>query len=89
MRWWRRFPREEELDRELRGHLEQEARELRDGGLTPEQAHFAARRALGNLTLIREDTRAMWGWTSLERLGQDIRFAIRTLRKSPSSPLSR
>ena len=38
---------------------------------------------LGNLTLAAEDARAEWGWTRLEQTGQDIRYALRTLRKSP------
>ena len=38
---------------------------------------------LGNLTLAAEDARAEWGWTRLEQTGQDIRYAVRTLRKSP------
>jgi putative ABC transport system permease protein len=39
---------------------------------------------LGNLTLAAEDARAVWGWSSAERLIQDIRLAVRRLRKSPS-----
>ena len=81
---WRWSRREDDLDRELSAHLELEAKELRDGGLAADEARFAARRALGNPALIKEDTRAMWGWTSMERCAQDLRFAIRTLRKSPS-----
>jgi predicted permease len=39
---------------------------------------------LGNLTLTAEDARAQWGWTWLERVGQDVRYAWRILRKSPA-----
>ena len=39
---------------------------------------------LGNLTLAAEDARAQWGWTRLEQTGQDLRYALRTLRKSPA-----
>jgi predicted permease len=45
-------------------------------------AAMADPRELGNLTLVAEDARAEWGWTRLEQTGQDIRYAIRTLRKS-------
>lgn len=38
---------------------------------------------MGNLTLAAEDARAERGWTRLEQTGQDVRYAIRTLRKSP------
>ena len=46
-------------------------------------AAMAAPGELGNLTLAAEDARAEWGWTRLEQLGQDLRYAVRTLRKSP------
>ena len=46
-------------------------------------ASMAAPGELGNLTLAAEDARAEWGWTRLEQLGQDLRYACRTLRKSP------
>ncbi|MCL4401296.1 MAG: ABC transporter permease [Acidobacteria bacterium] len=47
-------------------------------------AEIAGRRELGNLTLAAENARAVWGWTWLESLLADIRFAIRTLRRQPS-----
>lgn len=83
MRWWRRRKQDEDLDRELRAHLELEAEEQQDAGLPPVEARYAAQRVFGNTALVKEDTRAMWGWTSLERLGQDLRYALRTMRKSP------
>ena len=79
----RRKHREQDLDRELRSHLDLEAEERRAEGLAPDEARHAAHRALGNTTLVREDTRAAWGWTSLERLIQDLRYATRVLRKAP------
>jgi len=72
-----------ELDRELRAHLEAEAEEQQEAGLPPDEARYAAHRAFGNVTVIKEDTRAMWGWNSLERLGQDLRYAFRVLRRNP------
>ena len=83
MRWWRRKSREEDLERELRSDLELETEDLQAEGRTPEEAHRAAQRALGNITLIREETRAMWGWSSVESFGQDLRYAVRVLRKAP------
>jgi predicted permease len=83
MSWWRRKSREQDLDRELRSHLELEAEEQQNAGLQPDQANHAARRALGNTTLIKETTREVWGWTALERLWQDLHYSVRTLRKTP------
>src|ERR1022692_3471923 len=48
-------------------------------GLANEEARRAARRDLGNVTLVQENTRAAWGWTLLEQLGQDLRYAFRTM----------
>ena len=76
---WRR-KKENDLDRELRNHLELVAEEK---GLPSNEARAAALRALGNQTLVMEDTRAMWGWTSLERFVQDLRYAVRAMSKSP------
>src|SRR5438270_12431391 len=82
MRWWRRTKREEDLERELRSHLELEAKEQRDTGVDLEEAQYAARRAVGNATLAREDTRATWGWGWVESTCQDLRYALRFLGKS-------
>jgi hypothetical protein len=83
MRWRRRRKQEEDLDRELRAHLDLETEERREPGLPLDEARYGARRAFGNIALVKEDTRAMWGLTSLERLGQDLRYALRTMGKSP------
>ena len=83
MRWLRPKSREDDLERELRADLELEAQERQQNGLTPEEAHYAARRALGNTTYLKEEVRAMWGWTWYERLKQDLRYAARMLWKSP------
>jgi len=54
-----------------------------DRGEPPESARLAVRRELGNLGLIKEVTREMWGGASMERLAQDLRFGLRMLVKSP------
>ena len=82
MRWWR-SRREDELDRELRLDLELETAEHEANGLSPDEAQSAARRAFGNVTLMKEEVGEMWGWSSLERLLQDLRYAVRILRRSP------
>ncbi|HWQ57325.1 MAG TPA: ABC transporter permease [Bryobacteraceae bacterium] len=52
-------------------------------GEDPEAAALAARREFGNRTLVTEITREMRGWGSLEQLWQDIRYALRGMRRSP------
>ena len=80
LRWLpRRRRKEEELRDELRFHLEEEADDRRAEGLGDEAARRVARRNLGSLALVGEDTRATWTWTFLEQLAQDLRYAWRML----------
>ncbi len=88
MFWHRRKSKEEDLERELRSDLELEAEESRENGLSPEDARYAARRTFGNTTLIKEETRGMWGWGSVERIWQDCRYALRGLRKNSGFSLT-
>jgi predicted permease len=85
MRWdfWRRKRRETDLEDEIAYDLALDAEERIRSGATPHEADLAARRDFGNVGLLKEGIREMWGWTSLERLGRDIRYGWRTLRKSP------
>jgi predicted permease len=83
MRWWRIKKRDADLERELRSDIELEEEEQRERGLSPEEARRAALRAFGNPMLIREQTRAVWSWNSLENLLRDLRISIRTLLRSP------
>src|SRR2546430_2123326 len=80
LRWLaQRSRKEAELREELQFHLDEEAELHQAEGLAEEQARWAARRELGSLTLLQEDTRATWGWTILEQLRQDLRYAFRTM----------
>src|SRR5579871_2649468 len=81
---WRSRKREADLDRELRDHLDLEAEEQRGAGLSAQAARDAAQRAFGSSTLVKEDVRAAWGWTTVERLMQDLRYSVRVLRKAPA-----
>ncbi len=83
MRWWNRKNRERDLERELRSDLDLEIAEQEANGLPPDQARYAARRAFGNTTLVKEVTREMWGWMFFDRLKQDVSYALRGMRKSP------
>jgi macrolide transport system ATP-binding/permease protein len=80
-RLWRRR-KEAELREELQFHLANEADEREADGLTAEQARYAAHRDLGNVTLLREETRTLWTWTLVEQLAQDLRYAVRLMFKN-------
>src|SRR5919198_3023193 len=75
----RRGRKDAELREELQFHLDEDAGERIEDGAPADQARRAARRALGNLTLVEEDTRAAWTWTLLEQLVQDLRYGIRMI----------
>ncbi len=88
LRWLtQRRSREEQLSEELRFHVDEEAQELRKTGMTEDEARWAAHRGIGNVTLVKEDTRAAWGWTMLEQFLQDIRYAVRTILRNPGFTL--
>ena len=73
-----------ERARELDSYLELETASNRERGMTAEAARDAARRKLGNPTLIREEIYRMNSITFLETLWQDFAYALRVLRKSPA-----
>ena len=83
MRWWQAGKRDADLERELHSDLELEEEEQRENGRSSEEAHDAARRALGNIALIKDQTHETWGQAPLDRLLQDFRYTLRQLRGSP------
>ncbi len=80
---FRRSKPADDIDEEIRSHLEMEERENLESGMAPDEAHYAALRRFGNVTLVQERSREMWGWNSVETLGQDLRYGLRQLRKNP------
>ncbi len=84
LRLFRRRDRHAELDEELRAHLALAiADRVAAVASRPSEAEAAARREFGNVVTVAEVTREMWGGASVERLVQDVRYGVRTLRRSP------
>jgi predicted permease len=85
MRWdfWRQKRRETDLEDEIAHDLALDAEERIRSGEALKEAEEASRRDFGNVGLLKEGIREMWGWASLERLGRDLRYGWRSLRKSP------
>ncbi len=75
--------REKELEEEVRSHLKLSAQALVEHGAEAREAERAARREFGNVELVKEVTRDVWGWRLLEDLYEDARFGLRKLHKSP------
>ena len=73
----------DELDADIREHIERETQDNIGRGMTPEEARYAAVRKFGNVTRVKEDTREVWRIAWIEDLWQDIRYGLRMLRNSP------
>ena len=74
---------DQELDEELQYHLERQIREGLNTGLTPEEARYAASRAMGGIAKSKEECRDMRGVNFIDDLLRDLRYAGRNLRRSP------
>src|SRR5437764_12693942 len=72
---WRRRQLDRDLEDELRFHLDMKAGETGD--------RLEARRSFGNPTALKEACRELWTFARLESWWQDIRYALRTLAKTP------
>jgi hypothetical protein len=72
-----------ELSEEIREHLEEKAEELVAGGMSREEAAYAARREFGNVSLVEENGRDVWRWLSIENFLADVRYGLRMLRRNP------
>jgi predicted permease len=80
---FRRQQRERDLDEELAYDLAADVEERVRSGVPREQAEWASRREFGNVSLTKENVREAWGWMTLQRFIQDVRYGWRTLIKSP------
>ncbi len=80
---WPRKSRQQQLNEELRAHLQMSIQDRINRGASREAATQAARREFGNVALIQTVTRDQWSWTWLDNLAKEFLFAARTLRKNP------
>ena len=80
---WLRRRAEAELDDELASHLELQARKYMTGGATEAEARRRARLDFGGLESAREECREADGWSALDALSRNLKFAFRSLRRSP------
>ena len=71
------------MDDEVAFHLAMRTQKNVVEGLPPDESRYAARRQFGNPAILKERTREMWTFTSLETLWRDFTYALRTLRKKP------
>src|SRR5688572_5427041 len=80
---FRKGPLDQELDEELRCHLELDVEENARKGMSPQEARYAALRSFGGVEQVKEIYRGRRGLPIIETLVQDLRYGTRTLRKTP------
>ncbi|MBW8869089.1 MAG: hypothetical protein JF610_17455 [Acidobacteria bacterium] len=73
-----------EIDDEIASHLAEATEEYVQQGLSPEEARLAAQRSFGGVPQTKEVYRQVRSFLWLEELPRDVRYALRTLRKSPA-----
>jgi len=90
MSWLSRFleQRKDDLEAEVRAHIEMDVADRVSRGEAPDQARLEARRAFGNSALVQDVTHDVWRWTWLEHFFNLLKFAIRVLKRSPGFTLT-
>jgi macrolide transport system ATP-binding/permease protein len=87
MRWvfnlFQRRRMKREAAEEVEAHVEEKVAELMESGMSADEARQRASREFGSAALYTEIVREAWGWTSLDRLGQDLRYGLRMMRRNP------
>jgi putative ABC transport system permease protein len=83
----RRRDLDRELEEELRFHIEKEVEQNRARGMSDGEARTAALRAFGGLERVKEEARDVRGVRHIEETWQDVRYGLRSMRKSPAFTL--
>jgi len=83
-----RKDRDDELDREIQAHIEMEADEQAENGLSAEAANRAARKAFGSRASAMERTRESWGWNPIDAVSRHLRFVLRRALRTPGFALT-
>ncbi len=78
---------EQDLEEEVRYHLERQIGENLSAGMTPEEARYCALRSIRDIEQRKEECRETRGLNQIENARQDLRYAIRRLRKNPGLAL--
>jgi predicted permease len=86
MKWadaFRRRQSQQDLNDEIEVHIAIEVQRRIERGESPDAARTAALREIGSMAAVAEAIRDVWFWGTFDRLMQDLRYALRTLRKTP------
>jgi putative ABC transport system permease protein len=84
----RQAPTENDLDGEILAHIELRMDDNIAAGMTPAEARDEARRHFGNALLTRERVREAWRFPRIDSFGQDLRYGLRGVRRSPGFALA-
>ena len=81
---WRSTRRHDDVERDIRDHIELATEENIAEGMSPAEARRQARLEFGNVAATIEDTRAVWAAASVSQLAQDLRYGVRLVYRQPA-----
>ncbi|HYT67318.1 MAG TPA: permease prefix domain 1-containing protein, partial [Vicinamibacterales bacterium] len=81
--WFRRPRLDDELRDELEQHVDWKTESLMAEGVPEAEARRHATLEIGNVTRLREESRAIWGFPRIDSVVQDARYGLRQMRRAP------
>src|ERR1700761_5127750 len=84
VRWFRFRTNRSDLEAEMEAHLSMAAADKEANGMSAEEARRQAQHEFGNAALVKDVTREIWGWVWVEQIGEDVTYALRQIRRSPT-----